>query len=242
MNVVRGISKPSGRDLFGGEDLIVANSQWTASIIAAKCMKEVSVLYPPVVDGYPKIPISDKEDGFVCIGRITPEKRIERIIEILRLVRARGHDVHLHIIGSAGDPSYGRFIEGICNNEHGWVKFEGLRMGADKRLLLSRHRFAIHACKGEAFGIGVAEMVKAGCITFVPLEGGQAEIVNNSRLTYKDTDDAVNKIDSVLRSRVLQSEVRADLAEASKKYSTENFISQIKGIVYHFLERRNNKG
>jgi len=233
--VVRSILNPSGRNLFGGDDLILANSKWTACVIAEKYKKEVPVLYPPVVDDFPAVSSTDRENGFVCVGRIAPEKRIESIIDILRLVRGRGHDIHLHIIGSAGDPSYGRTIDEICRNERDWIEFEGLRVGVEKKVLLSQHRFGIHACHGEAFGIGVAEMVKAGCVTFVPDSGGQVEIVNHPSLVYVSIDDAVEKIAAVLRNGKKQMELADHLLEQAKLFSAENFMKQIRVVVDDFL-------
>ena len=122
--------------------------------------------------------------GFVCIGRISPEKRIEQIIQILKQVRVRGHKIHLNIIGGTEETPYGRSIEELSKTERDWITLEGKRFGSDKTKILSQHLFGIHACQGEAFGISVVEMVKAGCITFVPDEGGQTEIVNHSSLTY----------------------------------------------------------
>ncbi len=238
LSVVGSIAKPRQRNPFAGKDLILANSKWTAGIIMAKYGKELGVLYPPVVDWVSDPSIKDRENGFVCIGRIAPEKRIERIIEILGLVKTRGHDIHLHIIGSVDDSSYARFIEDVCSKERDWIKFEGLCVGMGKMALIRQHRFGIHGCQGEAFGIAVAEMVKAGCITFVPEKGGQAEIVDHPSLAYDSVEDAVTKIDSILRDEAKQAELRSHLASRSKMFSSEIFVKQIRVIVEDFLRAR----
>ena len=80
------------------------------------------------------------------------------------------------------------------------MALEGPRAGKEKEKLLTGHRFAVHGRREEAFGIAVAEIVKAGCVTFVPDEGGPPEIVGDAALCYADTADAVQKIDAVLRS------------------------------------------
>lgn len=217
--------------------MILANSKWTAGIIGDKYDVKPKVLYPPVEDGFPDVPVEQKDFGFVCIGRISQEKRIERIIEILAAVRSRGHDIHLHVIGDCSNP-YGQSIRQLAEAEGGWVHLDGRKAGLEKKDILAAHRFGIHACQGEAFGIAVAEMVKAGCITFVPDEGGQVEIVNHPDLTYANVDDAVVKIDAVLRDEQRQNDLRQHLKAQGELFSTERFMTGIRQAVETFLATR----
>jgi glycosyltransferase involved in cell wall biosynthesis len=221
LGLTRFVAQPSGRNLFSGEDLILANSRWSAQIIKEKYGKDIGVLYPPVFDKFPNVPFETKEMGFVCIGRISPEKRIERIVEILKGVRERGHDIHFHVIGGTDGSTYGKFVEDLCRSQGDWITMEGRQFGAEKAMLLSQHRFGIQARQREPFGISVAEMVKAGCITFVPSEGGQAEIVGHKSLMYDSVEDAVNKIDTVLRKPQLQAKFREHLENQGTKFSTD---------------------
>lgn len=237
LSLVRMVSKRSGRNLFTGEDTILANSRWSARIISKKYGTDVDVLYPPVFNGFPLVLPEDREPGFVCIGRISHEKRIEKIINILKRVRKRGYNINLHVIGSTEGTAYGRLVEDLCQTERNWVVMEGKRFGKDKTKLLSKYSFGIHARQGEAFGISVAEMVKAGCITFVPNEGGQVEIVNHSALTYNSIEEAVDKIDTVLRRPQLQADLRDHLARQGAKFSTEKFKEEFKNIICKFLKK-----
>lgn len=235
LGLTRFVAQASGRNLFSGEDLILANSQWSAGIISDKYGTNVDVLYPPVFTEFPNVPFESKEMGFVCIGRISPEKRIERIIEILREVRQRGHDIHLHVIGDTDGAAYGKSVEDLCRGQGNWITMEGSRFGGKKGNLLSQHRFALHACHGEAFGISVAEMVKAGCIMFVPSEGGQAEIVKHKSLMYDSVEDAIEKIDTVLRKPQMQAELRQHLKKHGEKFSTNAFMEGLRSAVERFL-------
>jgi glycosyltransferase involved in cell wall biosynthesis len=234
--VARACAKPSGRNLYSGEDMILANSRWSAGVLKQRHGVAVDVLYPPVVGTFPDIPPAAKELGFVCIGRVSPEKRVEWMIEIIERVRAKGHDVHLHIIGGL-DGAYGGKVRKLARDRQLWVMLEGARHGAEKAQLLSRHRWGIHACHGEAFGIAVAEMVKAGCVPFVPAEGGQAEIVNHPALMYGPVEEAVAKIDVVLRTPALEAELRTHLVAQGKLFSAERYMAGIRQAVETFLER-----
>ena len=240
LSMVKILSRPSGQDLFAGEDLILANSQWASGIMKEKYGTDVEVLYPPVFAEFPKIPPEEKELGFVCIGRISPEKRIERILNILKGIRDRGHNIHLHMIGGIDGGPYGKNIRRLCYRHREWIIDEGSCFGEKKQRLLTGHKFGIHARQAEPFGISVAEMVKAGCIVFTPSEGGQAEIVNHHSLLYDSVEDAINKIDAVLQQPNLQSEMWEHLARQAKNFSTERFMSGFKEVVNQFLRDTRN--
>jgi glycosyltransferase involved in cell wall biosynthesis len=159
------------------------------------------------------------------------------MVEILRCVRALGHDIHFHIIGGVDHTPYGKAVRRLCSRNSTWVSLEGWKAGEDKEKLLAGHRYAIHARRGEAFGIGVAEMAKAGCLTFVPDEGGPGEIVNAPMLCYDDTADAVHKIDAVLKSTNLQQRLHRRILAHGRTFSVESYQNGIRELVREMLER-----
>ncbi len=232
------LRRPSGRDVFARDNLFLANSQWTADLMKRRYGVNASVLYPPVAGDFPEVPFSAKEHGFVYIGRISPEKRIGDIIAILAHVRSRGHRIHLHIAGSVGTDSYGRQVRRLCLEQRSWVSTVGPCSGQRKKELLSTHRFGVNACPREGFGISAAEMVKAGGIMFVPCDGGHAEIVAHPMLTFSGSEDAVEKIDAVLRREELQQDLCRHLAQRGKVFSVVRFTTGIREAVSRFLQDR----
>ncbi len=70
-------------------------------------------------------------------------------------------------------------------------------------------------------------MARAGCIVFIPNGGGQKEIVSESSLVYNNIDDAVEKIDAMIKNKKLQDTVRKILLENSRKFSVERFKKEI---------------
>jgi glycosyltransferase involved in cell wall biosynthesis len=217
------------------KNLTLVNSNWSAKLMRQRYGLEARTLYPPVADGFPSIPYSERENGFVCIGRLVPGKHIDRVIEILSRVRRRGHDVHLHIVGGAVDSQYVRALKELCRKHRDWVFLEGAVFGERKKELIAKHRFGISGRTHEAFGIAVAEMVKAGCIVFTPNGGGQVEIVDHPDLVYSDVDDAVLKIERVLESASMQEGLRRHLSRAAQRFSVENFQRGIRDAVAKFL-------
>jgi glycosyltransferase involved in cell wall biosynthesis len=167
---------------------------------------------------------------------------MDAVIGILGHVRRQGFDVHLHILGALDESPFARKMEALASRHRDWVYLEGRVVGEAKRELMARHRFGINGCESEAFGIAVAELVKAGCIIFVPKEGGQTEIVDHPMLTFTDEDDAVRKIQAVLSSPVLREDLCDHLAARAQELSAEGFMSTVRQLVFEFLKGKEGVG
>jgi glycosyltransferase involved in cell wall biosynthesis len=217
------------------QNITLVNSNWTGKMVEKAYGIKSRVVYPPVISDFPEVRWSEKEDGFVCIGRISPEKRIERVINILELVRKTGRNVHLHIIGPTTDSRYHQMIKRIQQENSSWIFIEGALDRNVFRRLIAEHKYGIHGMENEHFGIAVAEMVKAGCIVFVPNGGGQVEIVDNEALTYNNAQEAAGKILTVLEDAGLQLSLREHLSLRTRLFSPYRFMEQIRQITEEAL-------
>jgi hypothetical protein len=119
-----------------------------------------------------------------------------------------------------------------------WVFLEGKMAGGEKAAFVGRHRFGISACWNEAFGIAVAEMVKAGCLVWVPAGGGQTEIVERPELIYSAREDAVEKIGRALGDGDLRAALRKHLEGRKERFSVNRFAREVRTVVSDFLEDR----
>lgn len=219
-------------------ETIVVNSRWTGKLINQKYNRDcLEVLYPPVAAEFIETTWEDKEFGFVSIGRIAPEKRVDTMIEILSRVRKAGFKIHFHIIGGLDNNPYSERVRNLVGQGSEWIHLEEHKAGRDKSELLRRHRFAIHGRPYEAFGISVAEFVKAGAIPFIPNTGGQTEIVPCQELQYANVDEAVGKIVNLLRNEGLQEKMRERLRQQAGLFKIEFFKAQFKEIVQGALEK-----
>jgi glycosyltransferase involved in cell wall biosynthesis len=218
------------------QNITLVNSEWTGKMVEKAYGIKSRTVYPPVAADIPETRWSEKEDGFVCIGRISSEKRIERIIDILSFVRKEGLNVHLHIIGPATDSRYNQVIKHMQQKNSSWIFMEGVLDRKVLHQLIAQHKYGIHGMENEHFGIAVAEMVKAGCIVFVPNGGGQIEIVGNELLTYRNVQEAVEKILSVLGSAGLQSSLQEHLSLQARHFSACHFVRQIRQILGEVLQ------
>ena len=228
----------SGRTTAGWKsNLTLANSEWTQKVLFDTHGIESQVIYPPVTGDFPDVPWENREDGFIFLGRISPEKQVDKIISILGKVRAQGHDIHLHICGCGDDSAYGRQIKELAGRNNAWVFLEGLVAGNEKKKLMAHHKYGISGRRNEPFGIAVAEMVKAGCLVWVPDGGGQVEIVDAQRLVYQNEEEAVIKIVNLLNSESIKLELRDQLKTHVLKFSQERFMKDASVAIFSFLGR-----
>jgi glycosyltransferase involved in cell wall biosynthesis len=213
----------------------VANSRWTAGLLRDRLGLASVVVYPPVAGGFPRVPWGEREDGFVVMGRLVPEKGIGTIVAILAEVR-KEQPVHLHVIGRRGPAAAAREIEELCRRHADWVHLEGEMYGPEKERFVAGHKYGISGCRSEAFGIAVAEMVKAGCLVWAPDGGGQTEILAHPELIYAGRDEAAAKIRSVLAEPERQTRLRDHLRAQAGLFSAERFVREMRAIVGEFLE------
>ena len=235
LRIAAAYARPSGRDVLR-DDLVIANSQWSATLIKQFCGVEcAAVVYPSVWTEFPDVPWEEKEQAFVMIGRIAPEKQVERAIAILEAVRQRGHAIRLHLCGQIENNLYGRRIARLCRERADWIVPEGRVSGAKKAQILASCRFGIQTRGAEPFGISVAEMVKAGAIVFAPNDGGQTEILDHGLLSFDSNAQAIEQISSVLNDAPRQLEICKHLRHQGRMFYTNNFIETSRDVMKQFL-------
>ncbi len=234
-NFVKAISRYDRNNICN--NLTLTNSHWTKEVIDKVYGINSRVVYPPVLNDFEIIPWENKENGFVFIGRISPDKRPLEIIQILKNVRKRVDDIHIHILGNAGiDMDYVNRVEKEAKDNHSWIFYEGKVSRNELRNIVSAHKYGISGKKYEHFGIGIAEMVTAGNIVFINDDGGQVDIVGREDdLIYHSDSDAVNKIGYILSNRILQNKILERLKILSRNFSKDKFNNEILEIVDSFL-------
>jgi len=218
-------------------NLTLTNSRWTLGQIRTQPGADAEVLYPPAPGDFPDIPWEQREDAFACIGRLEPPKRQDWIIETLALVRREWPSLQLHLCGFKSSLDFMRRLDQLAKMHGSWVHIHSDLSRTDMVKLLSRCRYGIHANIDEHFGIGPAELARAGCIPFVHASGGQVEIVDRDpRLCYTTAEDAATKILAVLRDTALQDELRAAVSHRSQLFTPEAFVQGFLSRVSDFLE------
>lgn len=214
--------------------ITLANSSWTANLVDRLygLNRRVRVVHPPVATDIAGHSWEERDNGFVCIGRLAPEKEIERVMDIIAGVRRQVPDAHLHIIGSRGPESYHRRITAHARRLGDWITIHEDVSRETLFGLIGSHRYAIHGMREEHFGIAPAEAVSGGCITFIPNAGGQVDIAGDEpRLLYGTVEEAVGKIVGVMSDPVAQTQLRAHLATRRERFSTARFMTTLQDLV-----------
>jgi len=194
-----------------------------------------TVLHPPAPGVFVDSPWAQRENGIVAIARLAPEKRLEDILAIVALARARGAALHLHIVGRGEATAYADALRQRTRAHAAWATLHEKLSRAELLALLARQRYGIHAMPDEHFGIAVAEMVRAGCIPFVPRTGGPREIVGEvPALLFGSIDEAVERIGAVFNSAALQASLRRHLAVRAEHFAPERFVSALRELVQDY--------
>ncbi|WP_248895829.1 glycosyltransferase family 4 protein [Haloplanus halobius] len=175
---------------------LLANSAWTADAVETIYGRRPTVCHPPVDPPPDPRPWAEREAGVVFVGRLAPDKRPLRAVRIVDGVRARGHDLHLHLVGSSSAryADYARRVaSAAADRDYVHLHRDAPRSRIDR--LLATHRYGLNCKPAEHFGMAVAEYVAAGMVAFAPDSGGQREILGGraDRL-FDTTTDAVATI------------------------------------------------
>ncbi|GAB3314297.1 glycosyltransferase [Haloplanus rallus] len=175
---------------------LLANSAWTADVVEDVYGRRPTVRHPPVDPPSDPRPWDEREDGVVVLGRLAPDKRPLRAIRIVDGVRDRGHDLHLHLVGSSS-PIYADYADRVAAAAAARPYVHLDRDASRERLdtLLETHRYGLNCKPEEHFGMAVAEYVAAGMVAFAPDAGGQREVLDGrSDRLFDSTADAVDTV------------------------------------------------
>jgi glycosyltransferase involved in cell wall biosynthesis len=218
-------------------NVTLVNSDWTGEHVTRFLGITTRTLYPPVVDPAPGVPWPERRNGFLAVGRISPEKEYERVMRILARVRERVPDLTLTIVGTWDRHSqrYFRSLTTLASSLGSWISFRDNVSRDEIRALMASHRYGLHGMREEHFGMAPAELARAGVIVWVPRGGGQMEIVGREpALMYGTEDDAVEKIAAVMANPAEQQRLLQHLAVVSDQFSTTRFMQQVCEIVDTF--------
>jgi len=220
-------------------NLTLVNSNWTGAQVSRFLGVPTRTLYPPIVDPAPGLAWEDRRNGFLAVGRISPEKEFERVVKILARVRETAPDITLTIVGTS-DRHTRRYFESLKALAHSlgpWIDIRQNLTRDEVRALMASHRYGIHGMREEHFGMAPAELARAGVIVWVPRGGGQMEIVGHEpALMFDSNDEAVKKIVATLTNAVEQRRLRERLSIAAGQFSTTHFMQQVREIVRDFKE------
>jgi glycosyltransferase involved in cell wall biosynthesis len=125
---------------------------------------QVEIVPPGIEPGDAADAPAEKEDGLlVYVGRITPSKRVDHLVEALALVRHSGIEARLEIVGG-GEPAAQLAVERVARARRieGHVRFSGYVDEQAKRALLARAALIVMASVREGWGLAITEANAVG--------------------------------------------------------------------------------
>jgi len=217
-------------------NVTLVNSDWTGRKFRETYGGATRTIHPPAAGTFPDVPWENRLDRFVVLGRISPEKEIEKLVKIVEGVRALGHPVRLLLVGilekRGAGRRYGSRILALARDRRAWME---VRLGVDRaelETLVASSRWGLHGMEEEHYGMAVAEMVLAGCVPFVPNGGGPVEIVGDvAELRYASVQDAVAKIDAVRRDPQRLGRVRGALDAQKAHLGADRFMREMRDAI-----------
>ncbi len=222
------------------KNVSLANSKFVAKAVQDHYGVTATVVYPPVVIKRADTTWEDKEDAFICSGRLVKAKQPHRVIQCLKTVREKGFNVKLHITGGGGgigEAKYQNYLDQLIKENSEWIQLYNNLSYEDYAQLLYRCKYGIHF-KPEPFGISIAEMVKAGQIPFVRRGWGPIEILGeeNTDLFFSNFEEAIEKIVAVLGNRDKQATLQLALEKQKDLFSTHRFMEDIQHSVQLYFD------
>lgn len=224
--------------------LVLTNSTWTASKIYRAYHVVPQVVYPPVnIEEFQRYceehGCPHNERIVVTVSRFTPEKHLERIVDLAKLLPK----YQFMIIGSTYKYS-DKVIKTIeeAMTRKGVDNVSLLRDAPRKDMLsiMARARYYVHPPFAEHFGISIVEAMSMGLVPFVYKDGGAwYDIVSRIPIVlgYEDIRDVARRIKDIDGySVVLYKRLSNDARRVAQLFSYERFKKNILKHVDYVLK------
>jgi alpha-1,2-mannosyltransferase len=209
---------------------IITNSNYTRDAIKAAWGIDATVIFPPCPQY--SFPFADQvKKNIVCsLGRFTPEKNYETILQIAQ----RQSNTQFELIGSI-TPDKLSYLEKLRNNAPRNVIFHVNASIEEKIEVLKRSKVMLHSFMGEHFGIALIEAMSAGLIPVTHDSGAaKADGLVPSKYRYNDIDEAVASITDAFSSWNIDEAQR--LREYAMRFSAESFRANIKSFISDWIK------
>jgi glycosyltransferase involved in cell wall biosynthesis len=220
------------KNLLGNPKLVFCNSSWTVEKfenVYGNSLK-VEILHPPVdVEFFSKVAENKRENMVVTVSRFTPEKNLEKIIDVASELRG----FSFKLIGNKAkysEPAIDRIEKRIreLKNDNVELLFNVPR---DKlREILGSAKYYLHPPFAEHFGISVVEAMSAGCIPIVFRDGGAwYDVVSkiDNTLGYYNIREVPNIIREIEKDEKLYEELRRKSLEVAGMFTYDMFKKRL---------------
>jgi len=194
---------------FEVNEVVMANSKWTANVVRDVYGEEPIVLNPPIPPNVSIVsnprPFEDRQLAVVMIGRFSWEKRYHWVVsELMPRLAKEVPGVKLVIVGGTGTKPSNAYYERIrrlaIENKLN-VELYPNAPGDVKVALMDQAKVFLHATINEHWGVVVAEAMARGLPVVVHRSGGawsDLAMGGEVGLGYEGVDEAVDALARLL--------------------------------------------
>jgi alpha-1,3-mannosyltransferase len=214
-------------------DKIIAVSKNDEKLFS-KISKNV-VFIPDGIDfkTYSKIKRTPERNTFLFLGRLSPNKRIDRLIEVIDLLKDKIPNVKLYVVGQDWKGQK-KILENMVKRKklNKNVIFTGEVSENEKLNYLKKAEFFVSASEYEGFGISVVEAMATGLPVLLndiePFRNFVKNGENGFICDYSNLERTKNKILEIMGNNL--SNISGNAKKEAKKYDWFNLVREIKNL------------
>ena len=195
-------------------DAVIANSEFTrfmnAESAGIKTDGSVSlgVSYDFLYELKEKEQVERESNSILFAGRLVSVKRIDRILQAVKILKDQGRDYHLYVVGEG--PEQENLIRYSKDHDLG-VTFTGKVNQKEIVKYYKKSEIFISLNQSEPYGITFCEALLGGCKIVCPKTGGQVEFLKD----YPDT------------AKILQNDTPEQIADAVLSLSEVSLVDSV---------------
>lgn len=206
---------------------VVANSRYVAGRVARLYGRPADEIIHPGVDLTRFIPGPAPEGAVpyaITVGRLSPEKGIDRLLEVFRALPG----VQLRVVG-AGDPGEEARLRQLAPAN---VTFVGPLRGVDLVTAYQGASVAVFAPRAEEFGLAPLEAMACGVPVVAVPEGGLAETVVSGETGFLVDDMAAfrGSTERLAGDAALRRRMGGAARSRAEQFSWQRTIQQLERV------------
>ena len=212
-------------------DCFVANSQFVAGRIRRFYDRESTVVFPPVTTPRNALPVVPT-DGYIHVGRLVENKRIDILIEACNRLQRK-----LNIVGMGRDMQRLKAMAGPTINFLGRVSDEELAKvysSAKALLFAAEEDFGIVPLEAQSYGRPVIAFKGGGA-----LETVRGDLNDHPTGLFFDHQNADSLVDAILRFESIEHVFNADEIRAhAELFDTAVFKDKMRGLIDQEMRKK----
>lgn len=166
---------------------------------------------------------------FLYVGRISPEKGIDVLIQAMARLKNGGYDVALSLVGKIDDKHYAKQVWKLIRDFDlsKRITYYPPCSASDIAKMMSEHDGLVLPSHYEAFGLVLAEAMAVGCPVVASCVGGIPEIVQDGKNGLLFTPGNVESLTETLVEMIKDGALRHRIICKGRRVSHERFHPSI---------------